>query len=121
MFFSIRRCVATLILLPLGAVAQPAPNPADPDAAGSGAIYTSAFGGYLGARDDKASPDQVWRSANRDVMAQQDQGAHIHGSGAHGPTSQPPVTGGPGREAANVQTAPPAAAERHGNHAHGAH
>jgi len=81
--------VAALALLPLAALARQ-PHPADAGAAVPATTYHSAFTDYRAAAADEASPDQIWRAANRAVAPADAQAAQTPPPGSRQPEAPRP-------------------------------
>lgn len=79
---TLEQCLAIGVLasLPFAAIAQPAPQKADPLSATATApesAYVSAFKDYRAATDEQATPDKAWRAANDEVARLGGHAGHV--------------------------------------------
>jgi hypothetical protein len=89
MSFSHWILVAVVALLPLTATAQQSqqPGPADANATVPAISYVSAFENYRATPEEKATPDQLWRAANEEIV--RDDPHAGHGGGMAMPGMKP--------------------------------
>lgn len=78
MSFSHWITVAAVVFLPLAATAHQShqPSPTDANATVPPVGYVSAFDNYRATLEEKTSPDQVWRTANEEIMSQDMHSGH---------------------------------------------
>lgn len=72
--------IGVLASLPLAAIAQQAPQKADPLSANAtvpASTYVSAFKDYRAATDESATPDKAWRAANDEVARLGGHAGHV--------------------------------------------
>ena len=94
MSFSHWISVAVVAFLPLAATAQQSqqPGPADANATVPAIGYVSAFENYRTTPAEKATPDQLWRSANEELTSQDMHGGHAAMPGMGSANSEKPMS-----------------------------
>jgi hypothetical protein len=82
--------VAVVAFVPLAATAQQSQqaNPADANAKVPSPGYVSTFENYRTLPDEKATPDQIWRAANKELTSQDMHGGHMAMPGMEPAASQ---------------------------------